>query len=232
MMIEQSIAPWREDWFGARGSDAVRVEPVRLVSADAPFDLARAIRVSNLWWTPTRQASRLLATLALDVPAASAMHDGSPLTMLGERMTEELVRAMESVTAAASASPPRDGVLVRIVASCGTEIGSIFCPATLICERCTPASNASTKRGALLSRRQALASTEMSLEAHLGRTTLTLDQLLGLAIGDVLTLGRKLDEPVDLTVSDTVKPIASGQLGRTADRLSVQLQTFVVQQNA
>lgn len=236
-LIEQSIAQWREDWFGARGSDAVCVEAVRLVSADTPHDLARAVWVSEIGWTAARQAPRLLAALALDVPVASVMHDAASFAMLGERVVDELASALATVgVSGPETPPPHEGVLVRLVAACGTELGSIFCPASLICERCVPRSNDATPRSAASSRRQALASTEVALEAHLGRASLTLDQLLGLAIGDVLTLDRKRDDLVDLIVlptqSTAAKPVASGRLGRSAGQFSIQLDSLAAQEHA
>ncbi|WP_087628406.1 FliM/FliN family flagellar motor C-terminal domain-containing protein [Caballeronia telluris] len=255
MLIGQVIAPWLKDWFGARGAQALDVRAVRLISADAPYDFARAMRVSqsesSLWWALQRDAPRLLAALALDLPATSfprAANEAVPaVRALGQRMVAELSRALASLCEGpAEAGPltpsfkdtaPREGVLLSIAAPCGSELCAVVCPPSLLCERCAPRrDDHSRRRHSVDSRHDALSSTPVALHARLGQAQITLDQLLGLAPGDVITVNRKLHEPVDLLVSSSDRTagrsIAPGRLGRTGTALSIQLDSNTAQENA
>ncbi|MDR5774150.1 MULTISPECIES: FliM/FliN family flagellar motor switch protein [unclassified Caballeronia] len=249
-LVGEAITSWRDDWFGTRGMAAMHLESVRLISKDTPYDFARARAVSHggsaassPWWSIDRNARRLLAALALDltgplpIPATSGA--ACPLTTLGERIIEELGNALCTLcdgTLAAWTPPaparlhdaPVSGVLLRLVAACGDALCEIVCPAPLILDR--PVTRREpTRANPLTSAYDALATTTVRISATLGHAQLSLHQLLDLAPGDVITVDRKLHDPIALVVSSLNTrerpPFAYGRLGRTSDKLSIQLAT-------
>lgn len=46
---------------------------------------------------------------------------------------------------------------------------------------------------------------KVPLQAELGRTRITVRELIGLQVGDALTLGRRVDEPLDIRVNNRLK---------------------------
>lgn len=72
-------------------------------------------------------------------------------------------------------------------------------------------------------RQQALAATPVALEAVLGKSQLSMDELRGLAVGDVLVLDRAVDGPIDLRIIETGQIIAAGQLQRNDSGVAVHL---------
>ncbi len=71
---------------------------------------------------------------------------------------------------------------------------------------------------------QALAPTTLEVGAWLGRAAITLEDLKGMSVGDVLVLDTRLDEPARLCALGSDLPLAFGRLGSADDRLSLTLQ--------
>lgn len=70
---------------------------------------------------------------------------------------------------------------------------------------------------------QALAATPVVLEAVLGKATLAMGELKGLAPGDVLVLDRAVDGPIDLRIMETGQIVVAGRLQRNDGRVAVHI---------
>jgi len=66
---------------------------------------------------------------------------------------------------------------------------------------------------------------EVSLFAILGKTTITLENLLNLEEGDVIVLDKKIEEPVEIYIEGVPKML--GKLGVFKNRMAVQIQKFL-----
>ncbi|AHE55642.1 hypothetical protein NX02_19915 [Sphingomonas sanxanigenens DSM 19645 = NX02] len=67
----------------------------------------------------------------------------------------------------------------------------------------------------------------MSVIARLGEVEMTLGALLALKRGDVVTLDRQMNEPIDLLLNDQV--IARGTIVAVEDRFGVRIDEIAPQ---
>ena len=68
---------------------------------------------------------------------------------------------------------------------------------------------------------EALLDVPMPVVIEIGRTTMTLEELLRLDVGSVIELERMIEEPVDIFVSD--RRLAQGQIVVVGDRFGVRI---------
>lgn len=66
---------------------------------------------------------------------------------------------------------------------------------------------------------------QVILKAILGKTNITLGDLLHLKEGDVLLLEKKVDEPIEVLIENTPKIL--GRLGIYKNHLSIQIENFI-----
>jgi flagellar motor switch protein FliM len=66
---------------------------------------------------------------------------------------------------------------------------------------------------------------EVNLSAVLGKTTITLEDLLNLEEGDVIVLDKKIDEPVEVYIEGVPKIL--GKLGVFKNHMAIQVQKFL-----
>ena len=66
---------------------------------------------------------------------------------------------------------------------------------------------------------------KVEMHAVLGRTTITMGDLMDLAVGDVITLDKACDEPVSLTVEDRAK--FKGKLGQYRGNKAVSIEKVI-----
>jgi len=72
---------------------------------------------------------------------------------------------------------------------------------------------------------QNILNSEVELKVILGRSKITVNDLIHLEKGDVIVLDKKMEEPVEVYVEDTLKFL--GKLGVFKDRIAVQIEKFV-----
>lgn len=68
-------------------------------------------------------------------------------------------------------------------------------------------------------------SSEIDLSAILGKTIITLEDLLNLEEGDVIVLDKKVEEPVEIYIEGIPKIL--GKLGVFKNHMAVQVQKFL-----
>ncbi|MCD6548230.1 MAG: flagellar motor switch protein FliM [Thermodesulfobacterium sp.] len=66
---------------------------------------------------------------------------------------------------------------------------------------------------------------KVALSAILGKTVITLEDLLNLEKGDVIVLDKKVEEPVEVYIEGVLKIL--GKLGVFKNRMAVQIQKFI-----
>jgi len=98
---------------------------------------------------------------------------------------------------------------------------------TLSCQVLIPAMKAASggvchSDKALRSRTEGLKQVELIVEGFLGQAELTLDDLKGLALGDVVVLDSSLKSPIELRLHSSKQCVGRGRLVRTNNRVSIQ----------
>jgi flagellar motor switch protein FliM len=68
-------------------------------------------------------------------------------------------------------------------------------------------------------------SSEVDLSAILGKTVITLEDLINLEEGDIIVLDKKIEEPVEICIEGVSKIL--GKLGVFKNRMAVQVQKFL-----
>ncbi len=72
---------------------------------------------------------------------------------------------------------------------------------------------------------EAVFNSEVELRALLGRSQITVEELLNLEEGDVIVLDKKVEEPVEVYIEDTPKIL--GKLGVYKNKLAVKIDKFI-----
>ncbi|WP_353556379.1 FliM/FliN family flagellar motor switch protein [Paraburkholderia terrae] len=251
--VDSALAAWQTEWFD---TPAIQVQCESLIASHTGFAFPDGTRVhqvgSSLWWSMPASASARLTNLALDLPEdysiAAANARSAPLLELDRQMMDGLRAALTSVCgrqrdteldtlsgaeADRSLPLPRGGLHLRVLSRSGVEIVSIVISADLLL-MWTPPRMAGERRSdappaSLTPRSSALAPVRLRLSARLGQAELTVRQLHGLEVGDVIALDRPLDGAIDLVVDQPGQRahhhIRTGNLGRVGHSLSIQLNT-------
>jgi flagellar motor switch protein FliM len=84
---------------------------------------------------------------------------------------------------------------------------------------------------ALTSRRQAVGGKGVSLRAVVGEMEMSVSELAGIAIDDVLVLDQRLSEPVALLAGESHTAVAAGNLGRAGSRRAVKITGIPAHKN-
>lgn len=226
------VAKWQREWC-VESSRACHVEVVERVPA-----------VPIVWDTAVNDKERLVS-LGLDAPNGAgfvSMLVGAPCSGAEDGLAAELkqqaLRAMGAVLCVDSAlsnSPrpsvwsdeplpeiehTRDVVAVRCVLD-QSEFWIVLHPrlTNAYLQRSRTKSNASSP---LASVRNAVASQPAKLEVLVGTAELPLPELATLAVGDVIKLDRRLEEPVLVKLGPGA-PLCAGYLGTQGKHKAVQL---------
>ncbi len=68
-------------------------------------------------------------------------------------------------------------------------------------------------------------SSEVNIRAFLGKGSITLEDLVNLEEGDVIVLDKKVEEPIEVYIEDTLKIL--GKLGVFKNHIAIQVEKFV-----
>jgi flagellar motor switch/type III secretory pathway protein FliN len=172
---------------------------------------------------PGRRALLELA-LAVELGGASLNElDRRLLDAVADRLVEDLLERVErhlGDPAAAHRGQPEASV--RLASRAG-DMGFLHVAAGALVPLLKRRMARYLPVGTLGDRRRTLEAVPVAVEAVLGRVELTVDELDGLAVGDVLVLDRALDAPVDLRVGACGAPLGAGRLKKDQGRVAVHL---------
>jgi len=214
---------WARSWMGSTTMTVARVntaqalgrlsEDAELRSSDGTIDLVLS-----------GHGKRNLIEAALRVELAGApLNDADHrlLTLFAKKLVDDLA---EKIRRSIGEDTGQDDARIALtLALDGKDSMSLALPRSTIAQ-CIKARIARSSRAIKPTRRRiALASTFVGIEAVLGRVSLSVEDLKGLAIGDVLVLDRPATAPVDLKISETGRHLRSGILQSDHGRVAVQL---------
>jgi flagellar motor switch protein FliN/FliY len=147
----------------------------------------------------------------------------SPRTMEGDAALTEVPAAGDGLSIAAVELRGADAPLVTIVLCTGGGQGQDFQFGAINGQEL--ANTGGAANGSQVASMEMLADVEMSVTAELGRTRMTVRNLLGLTVGSVVELDRSSDSAVDLFVNGTL--IARGEVVIINEEFGVRVTEIV-----
>lgn len=217
-LFEPVVDAWSQNWFVKAGPV---VSSVEFVEAAAPAAQRLSGKVVCLELHGRGKRYLLEAALGLDLTEHQLIDgDRRLLEEFASEILGDLIQRLESDIRAVVAA---DGDQVAAVLSMGpSEVLSILYPRHLLVSRLRNGFGPpAPSRGPLGARTAALKTSRVTANAILGRVELSMDEIEGLAVGDVLVLDRSLDDPTELRTTDG-RLIVSGRLRNENGQLLIQ----------
>lgn len=232
-LLATAVDAWSAAWFADR---AERATVTLLASASPPVEVARAPASPALDMRYAPAFGQTMIHLALDAEPSSNLLsslDADLLRGFEHRLFADLAERLlacighdrlEHSSPGYSTSAPRRTIeLVVTFDRSGDAIRTSVPAAALVAARKRMAQPARAHDKTLVTVRRALLCSRVSVSAMLGTAELALDQLSGLAVGDVIVLDRAVGTPVDLVRAGTDVPFAVGHLAEAGGILTVTL---------
>ena len=228
------VLAWAAEWFGTQAGATLRAASLAretrstFGSSEPGSRWLRCSGVNGTMWAALCQA-RMLAGALFGTGGEACLPEESVSTSVGVRALESLVTRLAGAPAEPAGRLQRvaqgpQHLLVPGHAAVGATIEVAHQSLDLIVELPVRASIARPQqRGPLAAASLALGGQSVNVDAWLGEIELDLGSLQTLAVGDVLRLGRKLDEGVELRLGGECLP-CRGYLGALDGRVAVELE--------
>ncbi|HEY9218637.1 MAG TPA: FliM/FliN family flagellar motor C-terminal domain-containing protein [Phenylobacterium sp.] len=230
------VEAWADSWFADAKPSMLEFETREGAQAgDHPPE--SIVYRSVLSASVTERALLRLLGCVMDLDPASGSVERGDLWVLrpfASQMIGDLLQRLEiglglEAEAGSTMAELPSRVPTRVVGF-GVGLGqdvlvSVLAPFELVlpmCEASLPPPRAAI--APLAPRLHALRSQQVPLEASLGRIELLLGELRTISPGDVLVLGRRLRDPVDITLAGSGTMVASGKLGEKQGRRALTLR--------
>jgi len=235
--LEAAIGHWSGQWFAAPYAAVASVRPAmadprpdgdgtgwRMYSTEIAIRAGRAAL--------SRMIYRAL-DLRADVPEPTPA-DARILAGLEEKILESLADTVERTFGVAgrprqapekTEDPLKEsgGLVVSVTEPTGREVLTLAIPAELVFRHVKASQGKPAPRpAALRPLPEALAGVSIAFEARIGTVELTLSELGELAVGDVLVLDRRLDQPVDIAGLASNDVFAKAALTQAEDSLALK----------
>ncbi len=220
-----TVEAWAVRWFvrAPAAIAAVRVDASGGAYAAQPGTMVEGV---NAVLELSGHGKRRLLEAVLDVDLSSqSLGEGDRRLMdeVARGMVRDLAVSLDTILPQ-DGSPATASTVVSTLTVAGHDALSLRIRdcmlAPLIKAAMTPVA---TFRPALARRADAVKRTALNIHGHVGRAELTIDELEGLGIGDVLVLDRPLAEPVELRLRGNESPLARGRLNQDTGSISLQL---------
>jgi|GEM_PF-5802127 len=212
-----ALAAWCETWFAGAA-------PVTLSIVHAGRPVWASAAVSYRWEVHGRAAALAAGPEAIAKLSSLALAAPLPLPARGERdriileefqrrlfadLAERIERAL-GIAGAPRAEPTslddpwadEETLAVLTAFSDGTEAVRVALPARALVPFRKRSASPRGGKSRLVPLGAAVAATAVPVAVRVGSAVLTLEELRGMAAGDVLLLDRALDEPADLLAAD------------------------------
>ncbi|HLX02556.1 MAG TPA: FliM/FliN family flagellar motor switch protein [Trinickia sp.] len=251
-LFDAAVQPCLRAWFN---DAAVRFETVAPIAPRSDFTFPNDAQVwscgQHVWWAVAPRAFARLANRALDLPEhlmkATQASRPEALTLFEKTLADALFDALAAAAGIPPVTPQRQtdsaraplrlahgGAHFRLLDErSGDTLLSIACATPRVWEHRAalrqPSTDSPPVSSPLSTRADALAAVKCSVSAMLGQAELTIAELLDLAPGDVIALGRPLEAPISLVVGEAGYPpsvIGAGHLGRSGEQLSIQMNAI------
>lgn len=222
-ILAAPLEQWSGAWFLHRtvAISRIRMGQGRTVNASASRQFQGALAVAELPETAKRQ----LLDAALEFSLAEQIlseDDGRVLDLFAAKIAEDLIARLDAAFSGekANARGPRVSFAVSLS---GADLFEISIPQHVLVPVLKSRLSAPRKSTqAPRSRMKAFGPTALTVNGLLGRAELAVEDLRGLAPGDVLVLDRALNETVELRLDGSNRNIGRGRLDRAGDRVSIQ----------
>lgn len=220
--LSGAVGQWTERWFSRAVAEISLCRDRTRSQIGAPEQMHAEGRVVSV--TVSGRGKRYLLEAALgETLAEKALNtaDHRLLDAFAQCILEDLAALVD--TSLGDASCSHAGAPVQLtLALADKAIGFIACAEEALIPLIKgqldgPAESIAIPTGRLA----ALGHVRIEVEALLGRVELPVEDLEGLAVGDVLILNRKLQAPVELFVTGESWPLGSGRLGHEGDRCTI-----------
>ena len=219
LILREPLSLWSSRWF-MRASVAVRSARVSRANTQAAQGIHVRGTSSELRLSGRGKRALLEAALTTDLSTMILTEsDHKVLDSFTTEIVSDLLATLDSIGAGFSAEP----FFSVVLSLAGAEMavldlsGPAFIP-VLKKAMSTARKPAQKPR----SRIEALKQTSLRAEGYLGRAELTLNDLKGLGIGDVIVLEKTLKDPVELRLPGTHQLVKRGKLIRTTETVSIQ----------
>lgn len=214
-VLNAAVAAWSARWFG---QTAATLHVPASVAAAADLSVSG---VSTTLCLSGPGKGTLLEAI-LQVRLATEKKQPADLQLLDALARESLMDLARELDACLLGDRGDDDVHLEIAIGGLSALRVTVSEASLI--RAIKAAMVSSKRhGTPVPRLAGLGRSKVSLQAILGRVTVTAEEISGIATGDVLVLDRGLHEKVELRLAGSRKTLANGKLLQGDGRTSVQL---------
>jgi len=214
-LLERALEEWSEHWFACGGAslDPAFQDDWPGRSADAGWQSCP--EVASLALTPAAEAAIAGSMIGTNVPLGSMQSEDRNLVHhLARACADDLLDRLGRLALGANAEPPCEGVPVNFDAcswwdvSVGARKGILKLALSEEAEvqmikRRLPSPSKIT----LGSATRGLARQQVEIEADLGRCGVSLAELEGLAIGDVLVLDTSPADPLALLIGSERSPL-------------------------
>jgi hypothetical protein len=217
--LGETLRAWTQEWCAAAATSATIFDIADLQTTIAEQGSAYGGEFLQVHLPP--RGRRLLLNEALGrtiEQEACNESDRLLLDVLVERIVRDLIARLENRLGHFAASTHGQRLALGIGYS-DEALCTLVAPAQavvpLIKEMATKSHTGSKKPSR---RRDALASLMVGLEAVLGTAEVRVDDIRGLATGDILLLDTPADGMADLRIIKTTQKIMSGKIGRLGSR--------------
>jgi len=233
--VQNAVAHWNAQWFTTAYAQTTGIRAVKTdARPDGDGSGWRVYRTSLGVRTSTAAVARLVnraLDLRTDVTEPTEA-DRHVLDRFEQEILANLADAMEVAFGVAGqlrpepqkpTDPcPEGGILVPLADPSGREVLTVAIPRDLVVQRVKASIPRTPGAGSAVSSRvAALSDIRISVEAEIGKAELSLRELEDLAVGDVLVLDRRLDEPVDLVGARAGDVFAKAVLTNVEDALAL-----------
>lgn len=219
LILREPLALWSGRWF-VRARAEVRAARISRANAQAAQGIQVRGTSTEIRLSGRGKRALLEAALATDLSTAMLLEsDHKVLDSLATEIASDLLATLDSIGAGFSADPLFSVTLT--LAGVEMAVLDLSTPAFIpLLKKAMGGAHKPARKPA--SRTEALKCTSLRAEGYLGRAELTLDDLQGLGIGDVIVLEKTLREPVELRLPGNQQFVRRGKLVRTTESVSIQ----------
>jgi len=210
--IARAVRDWSTSWFGSRATLRLTELQTRKHDAADPGHGQWRRQSTGIWTAIAASTLARLRAKALDLAHGVRAQSGREtllLTAFEERMISDLARSIEAalgttqpeVHASEALAKPGDGICATVGETSRPDALRILISLDHVIASRTARLPPPRPRQGLSNLSHALGRSRLHIEARLGTAELRLEELQGLAPGDVLILDRRLDEPAEVVAA-------------------------------
>lgn len=224
-IVGPALAPlldaWTDSWFTRARTELVACQQLDRVPAQAAAAQRIMLEHSGCFLDLSARGKRTLLEAALGIDlseVALAEADHRLLDSFATDIGDDLLKRIDPAP-----HPAKDSLFRLELKLNHEELLFLHCPASLLISAIKARAQQNSKLTPLDRRWNAVGSASITAAALAGRALLSIDELDGLGVGDVVILDRRTDDPIDLVLASSGEVIAHGKISRDQDRRTLIL---------